>query len=240
MGFFRVLKQFLMKIFLTILILLLVFNTNAQTRLRPDKSITSAYAPTVLASWNVTTGNTYIPLLFGKVFSSASTTVTSGATGAAATRELLLQTMITPPLAGQTIASASTISAQVKTNMSSTSSRTGAGKVYIRLMNEDGTIASEIGNATTSNLTATNTNRTYSLTLGSNVVVTGGQRIVFEFGWRYLTGSDVNTTGSINTLSGPAATDLPVDNTTTTAAGLWVEFSQTLIISSGYASGIML
>lgn len=210
------------------------------TRLYFDRLVTSAYSPTVHANWNVTTGNTYVALLFGKVFTASSGTLTSGVTGAAAVRELLIQTMITPVLAAQTIASGSTISAQVKTNMSSTSSRTGAGKVYIRLMNEDGTIASEIGNAVTTNLTATNTNRTYSLTLGGNVTVTGGQRIVFEFGWRYLTGSDTATTGSINSLTGPAATDLPVDNTTTTANNPWIEFSQTLIVASGYSKGIML
>ncbi len=210
------------------------------TRLYFDRLVTSAYAPTVNAAWNVTTGNAYTALLFGKVFTASAATLTSGVTGAASTRELLIQTWISPVLAGQTILSGSTISAQVRTSISSTSLRSGAGKVYIRLMNEDGTIASEIGNATTSNLTATLTNRTYTLTLGSNVVVTGGQRIVFEFGWRYLTGTDVNTTGSIVSNVLPTTSDLPVDNTTTTAFLPWVEFSQTLIIASGYSKGIMI
>ncbi len=240
MGFYRVLEQFLIMKKILIVLLLFSIELNSQTTLYFDRLAVPVYTPTVHANWNVTTGFTYGNLLFGKAYLINTATLTSGLTGAAATRELLIASYITPVLGTQTIATGTVISAQIKTNMSSTTSRTGSGEFYVRVMNEDGTIASEVGNATTTALTTTSTNRTYSITLGGNLSITGGQRIIFEFGWKYLTGSDVSTTASIVTLFNANTTDLPADNTATAAQNNWVKFSNSIVLASGYGKGIML
>lgn len=224
---------------LVIILILAVNVCNAQTTLYFFRTVAiTSYNPTANAGWTVTTGNSWATMMPNKTYgvSVVNAAITSAVTGAAAARKLIIATYISQPLIAQTINSGSTISGQWRTNMSSTSSRTGQGWIYVRLLNEDGTVASEIANGTSgANLSTSTANKTYSITLGSNVTVTNNQRLCIEIGWNYLTGSDVNTTASIQMQVGVTSSDLPVDNTTTTALNPFVTFSQTLSFAKGMA-----
>lgn len=199
----------------------------AQTKLYLNMGVACPIANTLNANWNVTGGNAYLMMKPVKDLSTVAS-FTSNNTGAAAVRKLIIRTFTTEPLAAQTIASGSTISGQIRGNMSSVTSRSGQGWIYMRVLNQDGTVNAEIGNVSTTSYTTTLTNRTYSFTLASNVVLTAGMRITFEIGWNYQTGTNT-ATNSTNSYGSSAASDLAVDNTTTTANNPWVQFSQTLI-----------
>lgn len=207
------------------------------TRLYLHSQVTAASSPTVQAGWNVTTGNLYKMLYPGKTLYASGTavnTITSAQVGAAAPRKVLIQTYLTQPLPAQTINSASTISGQIKCALNSTTSTTGQLFVYIRLCNEDGTNITEIGNITSTNLVApTNTNRTITITLGSNVTIAARQRIIFEIGWNMSVGTVTTRTTSIVSQLAVATADLPVDNISTLGLNPWIEFSQTLNLIVG-------
>lgn len=208
-----------------IYILLFVFShgfLSAQTRFYITQ-ILSPVTPVVNSNWNVTTGNSVLQI--NTYHDRQSASVTSSAVGGAAVRKVLIRQLVSPPLKAQTING--TVTGQIRLNISSITSRSGEGFVYFRIINEDGTIAQEVGSLTTTALTTTNTNRTLiSLNL-SNVIVTTGQRLCFDFGWNYSTGT-VTTTTATAAFNSAAASDLPVDNTTATAARSWIEFSQTI------------
>lgn len=197
---------------------------NTQTRLYLTQ-IASNFAPTVNAAWNVTTGNT-VNVLMPYVDNASAITITSGATGAAAVRKILLAQYVSPPLIAQTING--TCTGQIRMGMSSVTSRTGEGFVYLRILNNDGTVASEVGSLTTTALTTTNVNRTLIALTLSSVTVTGGQRLCLDIGWNYSTGSNTATTGSMIIRTTRTTGDLPVDNTSTAGSNPWFEFSQTL------------
>lgn len=222
MGLSRIFKQ--------LLVILIVFplTIQAQTRFCLTQA-TSPKTPAANAAWNVTTGNavvTLIPYLIGE----AGTSITSGNTGAAAVRKLLIRQYVSAPLIAQTING--TVTGQIRYNMNAVASRSGEGFVYFRVLNADGTVASEVGTLTTSALTTTLTNRTLiSLTLTSVNVPAGG-RLCFDVGWNYSTGVNTTTTGTIAVRTVGPSTFLPVDNTTTTASTPWIEFSQTIFFQS--------
>lgn len=209
-------------------------NAQSQTRFYLFRTITSPFSPTVNGGWTVTSPNPYSVMMpnkaYGVAVASASNTST---TGGVSPRKIINITYISQPLIAQTISSGSIISGQWRTFMSNVASQSGQGWVYIRLLNQDGTVNSEIGSMSSTNLATGNLNRTYTLTLGSNVVVADFQRIEIETGWNYLTGSVITTTGSIISQVIVTASDLPVDNTTNTATNPWLEFSQTLKFVKG-------
>jgi hypothetical protein len=209
----------------------------SQTTVYLYRTITLPYSPTVNAGWNTTSGNTYVLMMPNKNYGIlvASGTITSGASGGAGPKKMLSQTWMTQPLQAQTLASASTISIQIRMNANGTSGvTTHTGFIYARVMNEDGTIAAEIGNVASGGgvLSTTATNRTFSLTLGSNVSIPNNGRIVIEIGGSY-TGNQSILTSTITSVMSGTVSDLPVDNTTTTALVPWVQFSQTLLFAKG-------
>lgn len=221
-----------MKAFFKILLMLIPIGAISQTTFYLNLN-TACPLPTALsANWNVTSGNVKL-MTWPQKDGSTITSTQSGNTGAAAVRKILIKTFYTQPLATQNILTNSTITAQIRGNMSSVSSRTGQGWVYIRLINPDGTVASEIGNFSTTGYTTTLTNRTYSLTLAGNVGITCGQRICFEIGWNYQTGSNT-ATNATNSFGSSSATDLTVDNTATGANNPWIKFSQTIGFQNAY------
>jgi hypothetical protein len=124
--------------------------------------IASPILPVVHANWNVITGNSP-SMVFAVYDGSASITVTSGMTAAAAVRKLLIRQFISRPLAAQTING--TLTGQIRMSMSNVTSRTGEGLIYFRIINPDGTIASEVGSLTTIALTTSSTNRTKDFVL---------------------------------------------------------------------------
>lgn len=187
------------------------------------------YTPAVNAGWNVTTG--YITgMLYTNVGNETVLNQISGQTGAAAVRKILVFQMITQPLQEQTING--TLTGQTRFSMSSVTSRTGEGWVYLRVLNRDGTVASDVGTLTTTALTTALTNRTLiSLTITS-LSITEGQRLCVEIGWNYSTGSNTATTATINMRDNRGNVDYPVDNTNTSQNNSWIEFSQTLLFQS--------
>lgn len=215
-------------------------NVEAQTRTYFFRLITMPYSPTVNAGWNTTSGNTYVLTMPNKNYGiiQASGLITSGASGATGPRKMLSQTYITQPLQAQTLLSGSTISMQIRMNANGTSGvTTHTGFIYARVMNENGTIAAEIGNVASGGgiLSTSSVNRSFVLTLGSNVSIPANGRIVIEIGGSYTGNQSVLTT-TINSVFSGITVDLPVDNTTTTTFTPWIEFSQTLL----FAKGVML
>jgi hypothetical protein len=209
----------------------IVVHVEAQTLLYSDRSVTAPVSPTVNAAWTVTSGNTYTMLLNSKsaycVITSAANFV-SGASTTTAPQKMLAATFISQPLIAQTINSGSTVSAQFRA-LKNASAGTGQLTFYVRYCNEDGTNVQEIGNFanTTSALSTTLTNKTLTLTLGSNITISDGQRIIVEIGETFTTGT-TNHTCSVGSNINSLTADLPVDNTTITASTPWIQFSQTL------------
>ncbi len=205
----------------------LLFHTAAfsQTRFYLNLNTASTVTPAFNAGWNVTTGASRFVMSTGKD-GSAIASKTTGNSGAAAVRKCLLDQWISEPLITQTVTG--TFTGQIRFQQSSTTLVTGQGFIYVRVINSDGSIATEVGSATTTNLTTTLTNRTLiSLNVGTLNII-AGQRICVEVGWNYSAGTATNVNCIISRGSS-SATDLPVNNTTTTANTPWVEFSQTLV-----------
>lgn len=209
-----------------LIILLLPCFLQAQTRNYLGISTTSPLPSVTSSTWEVTTNATRL-MLYDYKDNSAITSVQSANTGAASVRDLLIRSFVTVPLAAQTLASGVIISGQIRGSISSTSSRSGRGKILVRVLNADGTLNAEVGTITTTNYTTTLTNRTYSLTLGSSVSIPAGGRLLFEIGWEYLTGTNTATNGT-NSFGANAASDLPTDNTTTTANNGFINISVTV------------
>lgn len=205
------------------IILLIPVCLQAQTRFYLNTNVPAVTA-TLNGNWNVTSGNV-VALMSDYVDKTGLGTVTSGQVGAAAVRKVLIKQFISLPLIAQTLNG--TLTGQLRMFMNSVSSRTGQGFVYFRILHTDASIT-EIGTLTTTNLVAaTATNRTFIALTLSSVAIVAGDRFVIDIGWNYATGTVTTTTGS-GTFTSSAATDLPVDNTTTTVGRPWFEFSQAI------------
>jgi hypothetical protein len=162
---------------------------------------------------------------------STIASTTSGNTGAAAVRNLLLKQFITPPLAAQ-IFTTKALTGQIRENMSSVSSRTGTLVIYFRKIAPNGTIT-EIGNTTsTTNLSTTLTNKTLT-SLTFTVTINTGDRFVWDVGWRYLTGTNTATNGT-GSFGSSSATDLTASGTETTANNPWLSINQTVVFQKPY------
>src|SRR5438045_391722 len=142
------------------------------TRFYSYRLQTAPISPTVNGAWTKTSGNTYTMMYPSKsayCLIAAAGSLTSQTSSTTSPQKLIAATFISQPLIAQTILSGSTISMQIRISKSSTAS-TGLIIVYFRWCNEDGTNIQEIGNATqATNLGTTLTNRTVTLTLGSNI-----------------------------------------------------------------------
>ncbi|MBK6633306.1 MAG: hypothetical protein IPG38_02390 [Chitinophagaceae bacterium] len=162
---------------------------------------------------------------------------TTAAAGAAAVRKILLDQWVSEPLLAQTITG--TFTGQVRFDISSTTSTTGQGFVYLRIINPDGSIATEVGTATTTNLSTTLTNRTLIALNVGTLNITAGQRICVDLGWNYSFGTNTTRT-CIMSRGSSSGTDLPVNNTTTTANSPWFQFSQTLLFEPSLATSAII
>ena len=222
-------KVFLRKPVLVLLTFLL-FHCFAfsQTRFYLNLNATPPLSPAYNAGWNVTTGASRFSMHFVKDGSPLAN-YSSGSTGAAATRKCLIAQWISDPLAAQTITG--TFTGQAEFLISSTGGgSTGQGFLYLRVINADGSIATEVGTCTTSNLITTLQDRNLiSLALGT-LNITAGQSICIDLGWNYSAGANTTRTASVSAGSS-SATDLTLnDNTyTTPVENPWVQFSQTLV-----------
>lgn len=198
----------------------------SQTRFYLNTITASSVSPAFNAGWNVTTGaNRYEmnPIKDG----STLITRTSSAIGGVAVRKALIDQWVSEPLAAQTING--TFTGQIQFNLNNTTSTTGQGFVYLRVINSNGTIASEVGSSTTSNLTTTLTNRALVSLPIVGLNITAGQMLAIEVGWNYSVGTSTTRTGT-SIKGSSSGTDLTAaDNSQTgTTRNPWVEFSQTL------------
>ncbi len=185
----------------------------------------------VNAGWNVTTGLNRFTLARLTFIDRLSTNFVSGQVGAAAPRKCIWQQFVSFPLQPQTLNG--TVDAQIRMIISSVTSRSGQGFIYFRVLHPNGTIT-DVGtmNSTVDLVITTFTNRTFTQLSLSSVTIIAGDRLIFEIGWNYLTGSNTTTTGSINLNTGNAQTDLPVDNTSTAVQRPWIEFSQNILFQN--------
>ena len=213
-----------MKKVLTIL-LFLPFFSKSQTTIYLNIGQTFPQTISFNSGWNVTTSAARYYMAAQKDGSTIASR-TSGAVGASAVRKCLIDQFITAPLETQTITG--TLDGQIRFNQSSTSSTTGQGFVYLRVVNSDGSIATEVGSLTTTNLTTTLTNRTLIQLNVGTLNITSGQRLCIDVGWNESVGTNTTRTETMSRGSS-AATNLAVDNTTTSANTPWIKFSQTLI-----------
>jgi hypothetical protein len=205
----------------------------SQTVLFFAGTVTAPVSPTVNAAWNVTTGNTYKMMYPSKTtycLVAAGSTPTSGASGAASPRQILIQTYMTQPLQAQTVNSGATFYLQMRFNLSTTAGVAGQAKIFLRTCDESGLNITDVGNAVSTNLPSSPAaNRTITVTLGSNLTITDRQRIIIEIGWNYSSGSSTTLTGTLATVLSPTLGNLPVDNTTTTSLNPIFTCSQTLL-----------
>ena len=226
---------------LVILLLSIVVNSYsfAQTRFYLNLGTTSAVSPAFNAGWNVTSGaNRYEMGTFPD--NGGITSKTTGNAGSVVPpRRCLIDQFISAPLAKQTISG--TFTGQVRFNQPTTNgTNVGQGIIYLRIINANGSIATEIGNDVTSNLTAVLTNRSFSLNVGT-LNITAGQRICVDLGWNASLLSATTRNCTISRGSSSSAGDLPVDNSSTTNVNSWFQFSNTLyFIPPGIASSAII
>lgn len=222
--------------FITILSLLFTLNTTAQTRFYLDRLITAPCSPTLQAAWNVTTGNTYSMMYPSKSkYSLVASPLAkvSGASGAVAPRKMLISTYVSQPLLAQTILTGTVISMQIKCGKNNTL-QTESLIVYVRYCNVDGSNVQDIANMSSIDLSTTSTNRTLTVTLGSDVTIAEYQRLIIEIGGNYTVGALTTLTCTLLSNISPITPDFLVDNTETLNLTPWIEFSQTLLFFVNY------
>jgi|GEM_PF-133006 len=223
---FRFLSRKAILLFLSLFLLNCV--AFSQTKFYLNTNTAASLSPAFNAGWNVTTGASRFVMNVVKDGSTLANAA-SGNIGGSAVRKALIDQWLSDPLAAQTITG--TFTGQVQYLISSITSTTGQGFLYLRVINSDGTIATEVGTCTTSNLTTTLTNRTLIALNVGTLNITAGQRICIDLGWNESVGSTTTRTASISEGSS-SGTDLPVDNIATTVNNPWVQFSQTLVFQS--------
>ena len=176
---------------------------------------------------------------------SSTMTSKAGVGNAAVTRQLLRQ-YISAGLAAQTISG--TIKGQVRIASNVTNVGVCALAVRIAKCSSDGSGVTEIlaatqsanaeievppasnGTTLTNRRLETSPNNTFSLTLTSTAV-SAGDRLIIELGYK----DNTTNTGRYGLLSfgDDSATDLPEDETTTSANNPWVEFSGDISFETG-------
>jgi hypothetical protein len=234
-------RKRMLRIAACISLLLLPFSSTwtkvpfAATRFYFDRLNTSPLSPAINAGWTKTTVAAYCMAYAGKVRwgrSASAATQSSIASGTTAPQKMVGPVYITQPLAAQTILSGATFTFQLRCIKTATAG-TGNVWVYVRLCNDDGTNITEIGNCTnTANaLTTTATDRNLVLTLGGNITVANNQRIIFEIGENFTTGTTTHTFGFSSSLGPGTGDHTSGDNTETSAFNSWCECSQTLTMA---------
>jgi hypothetical protein len=207
----------------------------------PSSGTAPAITPTYASGWDNTTIASRLPMAGTK----ASTTMTTVSfTGTVSTdQDILFRQYISAPIAAQTI-SAQTVSIQMRQSETSTSNNLFEAWLIKVVSNDGTTLRGTIAYGSTANdprrdateLATALTNRGDSLA-STQVVAQSGDRLVLEVGY----GGDPTLTavhsGSIS-IGDDNATDLPVDDSTTTAYNPWISFTNTISYNgSGLTAG---
>jgi glucose/arabinose dehydrogenase len=213
------------------LFLIAVFASPAwgQTKFYLNLNTAAAVSPTFNAGWTINTGASRFEMSPVKDGSALTTRTTGNVTGVTSGKYLGDQ-WVSAPLAAQTIATGN-VTGQVKLNISSTTSASGNGYAYLRIINTDGTVASEVGNVATATALAqtTATNRLFTIPIASAITITAGQRICIEVGWSYNITTAVTRTFAFNRGSSSASDLTTPDNASTAANNAWFQFPQTIL-----------
>lgn len=151
--------------------------------------------------------------------------------------DVLLVQAISPPLAAQTISGA--ISGQIRASETNALAQ-DFPRINIRAFDSSGTTSRgtliDLAGATEHTLT-TLTNAKYPIsTVPTSTDVSNGDVLVVEVGWRSVD-TAITSWGSTLSIGRSAATDLPVNETDTTAINPWIEFADDLLFMqdpSGY------
>jgi len=205
------------------LLLLFFFTTPllAQTKLYLNTGTSSTVSPAFNTGWTTpASANRYVMSAY-KDNSTLSNAV-AGNSGMAVRKCLGVQ-FLSDPLAAQTLTGS--LTGQVRFQQSSITSTTGQGVIYLRVINPNGSIASEVGNYTTGNLTTTYSTYTLTIALGT-LNITAGQMLCIELGWNYSVGT--NTTRTCNISQGSSSGTDQSSGSAANAYNPWVQFPQTL------------
>lgn len=194
---------------------------NGVTRFYLPSTGAAEVTPAFSASWNLTTSADQLRCTTVKQATTMTNKVTANSSSV---QNILNRQYVSDPIAGQTISG--TVNGQVR-GRESNNAMNGFSSITIRVVSNDGTTVRGTPLAITTGATeystaVTNRNTPISSALTS-VNAQNGDRIVIEIGARQMAAStNRNVTQSFGDDS---ATDLAVDETTTTADNPWVEFS---------------
>ena len=197
---------------------------------------TPSISPPYAAAWEVTADAIQRSMGEAKAGSPMTTVFANGA-GAANNDVLLVQWVSGLLAAGVTFTVGAAITAQIRCKETNGTDNYVL-VVGVRVVSEDGTtLRQNLRNpaAQSTEFATSLTNRTFSTTIAAGYVSVAGDRIVVEVGFRATSGGSVANGGvSVGSDSG---TDLPADETTTTANDPWIEFADTISYLSGSVAG---
>ncbi len=200
-----------------------------------NSSFTAPVSPSFSTEWEKTSGATRLGLLpdTDNFYSAADplTNVSGSENVATQPYDVLIRQYVSPPLAAATVISG-TVKGQIlvsETNAAADYCRA----VVVKVVSRDGetlrgTLLDEFPSNLTSEFATSKTNRYFPPSSSlSTVNAQAGDRIVVEIGFRSF--NTVTSSYSANFRLGSNATsDLPEDETSTTDANPWIEFSQDL------------
>ena len=198
------------------------------TRIYLPSTGAAEITPAFSADWEKTTGATRIKCVVTKITSSAAS-ITSSENVSTSPYDVLTRQYVSDPLKAQTISG--TVKGQIRCQEANADADYCAA-MLIRVVSGDGTVERGVllsyfpASLASEYATAALTNRSFPpSTALSPVVAQAGDRLVIEVGTRSFNvhTTSRNATHSFGDISG---TDLPEDETTTTASNAWVEFSQ--------------
>lgn len=195
------------------------------TRFYCEATGTPAITPSIGGTWVSTASAIIRPINVVKAGTTiATTTISVNATALSAT---LFYRGVSQPLEAQTISG--TVAGQFRMRMANVSGATTVSRIHITVVNSSGTVVATLlsGTSGANTLTTTLTNRNTPASVAiSSYACAAGDRISIEVGIIRTAGTTARN-GDIS-FGSSAATDLAIDNTTTTANNPWVEFSANL------------
>lgn len=204
-------------------------------------------SPAFDAAWTFTTDTDTVRRKLA--FTKAASAITAGGQIGAWTPGLiaLSRQYVSAPLeAGIVFTSGvTTVTMQLMCREVGTGSNIDRSHLGVRIVSEDGVtvratllvVANYFANVEFGNL-ASQRNATFADgdTVGASYTTVDGDRLVVEIGFTDTAG----TTPAGNSKYGENATDLPVDETQVTDGAGWIEFSNTITLSSGVPNALTL
>jgi hypothetical protein len=223
---------FLSIIILSIIAIEIPFAHAAGTRLYLPSAGAAAVSPAYQAAWeNTSQAGTRLKCVTAKTV-SAMASITLNEVSASANYDMLSRQYVSNPIAAQTISG--TVYGQIRTSEANIAADADVAIIIYVVNNAGntvrGTLLSYFPNAITNEFALTTlTNRKFPTSQAlASVTAQDGDRIVIEVGTRVF--NTITTAYNIlHSYGDNSATDLAIDNSTTTANCPFIEFSQYLI-----------